>query len=447
MSTFRLSGPQETARPWLYLVLSYGAWVAAWGALNTGGGGVPAFQRLVQGGAPLEALHFLRALIPVALLLLWVLHLAGRSELRIRRPSRVERLLLLYGVVGLLAGLTRAHTLYALYWGLAFLAPFAAAELILVNGDRLEKSRLLNRLTWTITGLVLVALVVASGDALFIERGMGLSGYGVFHRVESIAGMPAVRASGIGRLAGVVAVVTLASALFSSRWKRMGWAGLSAAAWLLVWVLQSRGSLAAAGAAGLFITGVWFRGESLLASTVFLSLAGGLALTLLPADLVEGAIQSGIRLPSESALDPSGRPDAWKGAWEAFQTGPLSGRGFQADRTLAGRNAQSGVLYAFLTGGVVGGAAYLGALLLLWHRLLALLSQWGRFARRNQRTLLQAGGLIVLFTVRHYPENTTALYSVDLLVLLPALLFVVELERARRRQDEDASNASVHGTG
>ena len=40
--------------------------------------------------------------------------------------------------------------------------------------------------------------------------------------------------------------------------------------------------------------------------------------------------------------------------------------------------------------------------------------------------------MLAFFTMRSYPENSAALYSVDLLVLLPAMVFIAEADRKLR---------------
>ena len=45
--------------------------------------------------------------------------------------------------------------------------------------------------------------------------------------------------------------------------------------------------------------------------------------------------------------------------------------------------------------------------------------------------LLQVGGIMAYLTIRNIPENTAALYSVDLLLHAPLLAYLGTLERVR----------------
>jgi hypothetical protein len=54
---------------------------------------------------------------------------------------------------------------------------------------------------------------------------------------------------------------------------------------------------------------------------------------------------------------------------------------------------------------------------------------------------------MVFFTMRTMPENCAALYSVDLMVQLPALVYLGELDRALKRAQkvQRRSRASLKG--
>ena len=51
----------------------------------------------------------------------------------------------------------------------------------------------------------------------------------------------------------------------------------------------------------------------------------------------------------------------------------------------------------------------------------------------ERTTLLQVAGVLAFLTMRSYPENCAALFSVDLLLQLPAMVYLGELDRAFKR--------------
>ena len=68
-----------------------------------------------------------------------------------------------------------------------------------------------------------------------------------------------------------------------------------------------------------------------------------------------------------------------------------------------------------------------------WVMLLRVLRRRDLLKPVERLTLIQTAGILAFFTMRSYPENSAALYSVDLLVLLPAIVFIAEADRKLRR--------------
>jgi hypothetical protein len=103
------------------------------------------------------------------------------------------------------------------------------------------------------------------------------------------------------------------------------------------------------------------------------------------------------------------------------------------------------VLYALLCGGFIGGAGFIAGLAIARVTLIRVLLRRKLLKPVEQLTLVQTAGVLAFFTMRSYPENSAALYSVDLLVLLPAMLFIGEADRklrhiVRRRVARPAAN-------
>jgi O-antigen ligase len=132
----------------------------------------------------------------------------------------------------------------------------------------------------------------------------------------------------------------------------------------------------------------------------------------------------------------SGRLYIFQAAWQLIKEAPFIGYGPQADRrvlTIVG-NAQNAVLYALLCGGFLGGAGYIGGLVLSWVLLVRALRHRHLLPPGERTTLLQIAGVLAFLTMRSYPENCAALFSVDLLLQLPAMVYLGELDRAFKRR-------------
>lgn len=400
-------------------------WAALWGALNAGG----LRPGVLVAGEGYAAVHALRALLPVAVLVFWGLHLGARARLNVRLPSRPEAMWIAYGFTALGAGLAGPRPAEACYWALAFLAPFLAAELYLGGNRRLHRGARLNHLTWLCTGLALLFFVIAAGERLLVGSGLGASAYGVVNRVGDVLGMPMSRSSGLSRMAAVVALVSYAAALDGRGPSKVAWALPALGGGLIVYVAGSDGSLVAAIGAILVVT--WMACSA--KRTVFLLGATTAGIALASATYVDPLAT---RLPDLQGLVTfdngvwSGRPRIWGRALAVIRESPIFGHGFQADRFLVGQNASNGFVYALLSGGGAGAVLYLGGLALFWRRLFDLARGYVKVPDGHRRTTLQVGAVAAFLTLRHVFENTSALFSVDLLLLAPAIVYVGELARS-----------------
>jgi O-antigen ligase len=143
----------------------------------------------------------------------------------------------------------------------------------------------------------------------------------------------------------------------------------------------------------------------------------------------------------------SGRTRIFDAAWQLIKAAPFIGYGPQADRqlTIVG-NAQNAGLYALLGGGFLGGVGFIGGLAFSWVLLMRAFRRRHLMTKSERTTLLQVAGVLAFMTMRSYPENCSALFSVDLLLQLPAMVYLGELERAFKRQraaSQDCREASI----
>lgn len=89
-------------------------------------------------------------------------------------------------------------------------------------------------------------------------------------------------------------------------------------------------------------------------------------------------------------------------------------------------------MYALMSSGFVGAAAFVGGLIWAWIIFLRAIVS-GVADRVGQRMfLIQAGGVLAFFTVRSIPEVCGAMFGVDFMVMLPVLVYLTVLDQQRQ---------------
>jgi O-antigen ligase len=369
--------------------------------------------------------------VPIA----WFFHILIRSRRAIRSFTWPEALWLYYGIVCLIAGLYADPWFDYAYWGFAYLSAFGATEMYMQESPTLERASDLNRLNWVLGSAVLLTVVWMARGQLLAQTSMGISGYDVTNRMPTVAGMAMVRASGISRLAAIPAIVGYVLLWKARGFSRLIWAAVFASTAYLVWVMQSRGSLASLGFA-LSLVMVLMKGNPRRACVVFgLTFAAVFMAGFIPEGTVHYLYLFAVRGAHVNQLElMSGRIRIFSEAWAAIKEAPFIGYGPQADRQIPTiGNAQDGLLYALLCGGFLGASGYLGGLVVSWVLLARALSRRHLLTPDERTTLLQIAGVLAFLTMRSYPENCAALFSVDLLLQLPAMVYLGELDRAFKR--------------
>ncbi len=403
-------------------------WIALWFSINTG----PHMLRRPPANW-LQAAHAARAALPLVVLIL--AGLAAQTRRRAPWIAPSLRLWTVYGLLGLAAGLMwpsslrRPDLFSPVYWALAYLAVPAAARLFLNDPDGLTQVSRLNRLSWIISTLFFVTLVLMARGALIEGRGLEASGYGVTSRVTSVAGMPMSRASGVARFAavpGILAFVMVCKRRGAGRWL---WTIPLAASLAIVYVMQSRGATVSMLAAMLFALFAGGPQRRHLGVFLVLGLALALGFNLIPQEIMDHLLR---RETVARAGLLTGRHRAWQAAIGPILQSPIWGWGFQADRLLIAEHVHNTHLYALLTAGLVGGGAFMLGYWKAWTALFDVLSSG--IARRlgQEMVLLQAGGVLTFFTVRSMTEVCGSMFGVDFMLLLPAVAYLETLQRETR---------------
>jgi O-antigen ligase len=407
-------------------------WILLWTGINTGPWNLD-LDYIESGIAGF--FNGARAALPLLVLALLPIHLVVVQRRSVRRITTPEGLWIFYGIVCMASSVYASPWFDTAYWGLAWLATFAGTEIYMQEGqDPLIRAITLNRLNWLLSSIVLIVVLLVARGSLLSETSMGVSGYGVLNRLPSVAGMPMVRATGIARLAAVPALIAFVWLWNTSGFYRLIWGGIFLTSVSLMWVMQSRGATASLLAALCFMM-VLHKGRARQIGLLIILLMGSVCLLgYVSNDSVHHLYLYATRGAEGHELrSMSGRDRIFSQAWQAIRNAPFIGYGPQADRQLPQiGNAQNAALYALLCGGFIGGLSYLAGLLLAWVMLIRVIRNRGKLKPVEQITLLQAAGILAFFTLRSYPENAAALYSVDLLLLLPAIVFIAEADRRLR---------------
>ena len=401
-------------------------WTTLWLAIGTGpwnfsfNGGIMDRNNAVRASFPLLALGI--AAVGLA------------SSKRQHRATTVGIGFLLYGLVMFGSTLPVDPWFPSAYWAFAFLGALAVTQLALTGNDPVQSARQLNCVSWLFATLFLVMLIIFARDALFDESLS--SGYDLIGRGPTVNGATVLRSSGLSRLAAVPATIALVY-IFRGRWlSRLIAAMVFAGGFCIIWFMQSRGALFAF--LGAFFFAVFFGGR--IARRVGLGLGIAILLFWLAGGLSGGVFEdlwqhatrgTGV----EGFQTMSGRPEIWQEAFDAIQRAPFIGYGAQADRRLLAvgsdstNNAQSAVIYALLCTGIIGTTFFVLAMLAAWWNLLWLLTIQRALTKTDQLFVTIAGAMLVFNTLRSIPENNAALFSIDLLLQYPAMVYLALLAR------------------
>jgi len=129
----------------------------------------------------------------------------------------------------------------------------------------------------------------------------------------------------------------------------------------------------------------------------------------------------------EGLVTMTGRTNFYELGVAAFQDAPLFGRGQWADRLLGIGHIHNSFLQALLNGGVIGALPYFASWAAGWMLFYRLYRKRMRLAPKDRVCLLEAGTVMMFFTLRAIPETTTASFAVDLLVMVAVYVYMEAL--------------------
>jgi hypothetical protein len=89
-------------------------------------------------------------------------------------------------------------------------------------------------------------------------------------------------------------------------------------------------------------------------------------------------------------------------------------------------------MQALLSAGLIGLVVYTASWVVAWIMFVRCLKHRESLPPLHRILLIQCGAILTFFTVRSIPETTTASFSVDLLVMVPVMMYLEILDRQLR---------------
>jgi O-antigen ligase len=203
--------------------------------------------------------------------------------------------------------------------------------------------------------------------------------------------------------------------------------GVAAVAFFIVYRMQSRGAVFGAAAALLFALLISSRMRryalpfALIAVVLIVLLDSPATLS----NQVTTYLERG--QTKEQFLSMTGRTRAYAHGVAAFKEAPLLGRGQWADRLIIHEHVHNSYLQALMNAGIIGGIPYLASWAGGWVLFFRLLKREALISPQDRTRVLEAGTVMMFFTVRSVPETTTASFAVDLLVMAAVYVYLETL--------------------
>lgn len=410
------------------LLMSLALWLMLWGGYNTG------IQRIFGPGFPANALdlfHGIRALLPFIAAWLALIMLLVRRSFPLWLFQSPLGLLALYNLVGIASSIVLSpDPIMAIYWAAQYSTVIIVLWAILANSNPLPHLSCLIILNWTVcavltTGLITFFLIQPGAISSLVADDFsgarpydGLAGIPV---ETEMLGMTGTRSTGLGRYAGVAALVALVRLWQSARWFRSIWVLLFLFFLSVLIFSQARTAVLAFLIGALLI--LWLQSRS----KILLILAVIIALLLLGLIRFYQACWAYLTLGRGEIIETflSRRAVTWQETWQLFLTSPLLGSGFYADRIfkIRGQHVHNAFLHALLQTGLMGTIPFVLAFAGAWIILFRLLKR-PSILRPKGSLVIEIAGVLAYLTVRTITESTGAFFGSELFILAPIFAYL-----------------------
>jgi O-antigen ligase len=382
-------------------------WILIWGGMFSGIYNIQSPRFLSD---PFSIMQGVRSLFPILafyLCLIWIL--AKRPKFPfLRNPLGF---LMSYSLIGFLTSLfLSVDTTTSIYWVSIYLAPLLVFWSILAEESARSIVQKIIYINYVI--FFFIAFSVFPEVAKILLGRARLTSYN--HLPFNLGLMTK---NGTGRFALVVFIVAISRMSSQGKRFRFFWAASTLVSLIILAGTQSRTALL-----GLAICLVLY---VLLQGINWRFLFLGPVITAI-------VWVSGVKWRAHGQWDMllslTGRQGTWQRGLEMIKHSPLLGWGFNADRLMLNlEHMHNSYLHAMIHTGIVGVLFFIAAIIGIWYLIFRHnLIFRARGAQGSDKPLLMESVMIIGFlTARSFFESTAAFYGVDLLLLIPAMAYVV----------------------
>lgn len=384
-----------------------GLWFLVWGGMFTG---IYALKPAAM-STPMGMFQGLRALLPLVaayVVTLWAL-VNRPSTSNLRTPVG---LLFFYAATGILTSLFLSpERITSLYWVGVYIAPILVVGLAMERPDAASELRTIIVLNYAINIIITLSLFPEA-----FRSGLGKISHNDFY--DLFLGLGEIRSNGVGRLALVTIIIAMVRLISGKRRTRLLFAGLLLPSLFLLAQTQSRTALlglAVSSAMLIVIRKFDWR-------LIFIGPAFAYLIWI-----------SGVQWRSQGqfsqVVNLTDRDVIWEQGLEKIRSSPFLGWGFHADRLLLedAQHMHNSYLHAMIHGGIVGAGFFIAAVVMMW----GFIFRRGRIRRIREAQgsekpwLIESILIIGFLTSRSFFESTAAFYGIDLLLLVPAMAYLV----------------------
>jgi O-antigen ligase len=388
----------------MYLVF---LWLLVWGAMFSGPWYIDSPRFLDD---PLTFFQGVRAFLPLAAIVLCLLWILAKRPKHLFRGSSM-RFLGAYGLIGLLTSLFLSQEIgTSLYWAGLYLSPLLVTWCAFEATEAKASIKRLIYVNYAVFFLITIGLLPQS-----LRVGWGHTPLNQQYKLP--LGVGNILTNGAARFALVVIIVSTVRLITQSRKWRWLWLLLLPPTLFLLTQTQSRTALL-----GLAVSSALF---VLMRGTDWkLVFVGPVAAAVIYISGIKWRVHGNL----SRLILLSGREATWERGLAQIKDSPFLGWGFHADRImLQSEHMHNSYLHAMMQTGLVGALFFLAAFLSLWFGV----ARTGLFARvkaitgTDQALVMESIMIIGYMTARSLFESTAAFYGVDLLLIVPAMAFIV----------------------
>ena len=388
------------------MTASIALWLMVWAGMYSD---IAAFQgeRLLEG--PLGFAMALRPLMPIlaAVGCLVILVKSGRIALSFTQGPVLA--ISAYGLIGMFFFFLSPEPFVSLYWGGLFLSTvFVVWTLVNQEGPE-QQARVLMAIN-----VILVSVIV-----LFYFTGplwpilLGAPNPRIYRLPF---GFGVQNANGVGRFAGVLALVALSRVRHRELYLKVPWLLLLAVSLVSLALSESRTAILGFVAGSLLIV---------LANRKYSWLVLGIPGIFYY--LYNAWFVWRFKGSYETAFILTGREATWRRVLAISLRSPLAGHGFHADRLIfEGEHVHMSYLHSLIQSGLLGALLFAAAMFGMWWILLRnrVLQRLASIEGEPNFLMTESVAIVGFMTVRSFFESTAAFYGVDLLLLMPAMAYI-----------------------